>query len=199
MFFLLRHLKYEVFMSSQFRRYLGYAIGELMLVVVGILIALQIDNWNEDRKEQATLQSYLESIARNMREDIAELEPLRERRVESLYLMPLFDSIRNLERFEVDEVFIFNRIWSNANLRAVFSANTSGFEALKSSGVLNRLQGSGFERLLSRYLDTVDQIKVLENTMNSALIPINTELRQVQPKELEPWAVFNPSALPAER
>ena len=34
------------------RKYLGYAVGELALVVVGILIALQINNWNEERIEQ---------------------------------------------------------------------------------------------------------------------------------------------------
>jgi hypothetical protein len=34
------------------RRYLNYAIGELILVVLGILIALQINNWNEERNEQ---------------------------------------------------------------------------------------------------------------------------------------------------
>ncbi len=32
-------------------KYMRYAIGEIILVVIGILIALQINNWNEDRKE----------------------------------------------------------------------------------------------------------------------------------------------------
>lgn len=37
--------------ENRFTRYLIYAIGEIILVVIGILIALQINNWNEDRKE----------------------------------------------------------------------------------------------------------------------------------------------------
>jgi len=36
--------------SSQMRRYILYALGEIVLVVIGILIALQIDNWNDQRK-----------------------------------------------------------------------------------------------------------------------------------------------------
>jgi len=37
---------------NQFGRYLLYALGEVLLVMVGILLALQVDNWNEDRKER---------------------------------------------------------------------------------------------------------------------------------------------------
>ena len=75
MLLLLRRMKHDVFMKREFHKYLGYAVGELLLVIVGILIALQIDNWNEERKEQATLQSYLQSVVRNMQEDLAEFAP----------------------------------------------------------------------------------------------------------------------------
>ncbi len=143
----LRRLKHEEFMSDRFRKYIGYAVGELLLVVVGILIALQIDNWNEDRKERATLQSYLESIARNVREDQVELEPLRAHRAELMYLASRFDLIRNLDRYSVEDIELVNLIWGLAGRRSFFSANTSGFEALKSSGVLNRMQGSDIEHL----------------------------------------------------
>ena len=36
--------------ENKTRKYLKYAIGEIVLVVIGILIALSINNWNEDRK-----------------------------------------------------------------------------------------------------------------------------------------------------
>ncbi|WOJ97648.1 hypothetical protein R0137_03520 [Congregibacter brevis] len=39
-------------MKDEVRKYLSYAIGELLLVVFGIFIALQIDNWNDDRKQR---------------------------------------------------------------------------------------------------------------------------------------------------
>ena len=37
-------------------RFLRYALGEILLVVIGILIALQINNWNEDRVEQKEIR-----------------------------------------------------------------------------------------------------------------------------------------------
>lgn len=39
-------------------RYLKYAIGEIILVVIGILIAIQVSNWNQQRVEQNTMHEY---------------------------------------------------------------------------------------------------------------------------------------------
>jgi len=43
-------------------KYMRYAIGEIILVVIGILIALQINNWNEERKTKDTVQNYLSMV-----------------------------------------------------------------------------------------------------------------------------------------
>lgn len=49
---LFRHIREKLVRENRFTRYIVYAIGEIILVVIGILIALQINNWNEDRKEK---------------------------------------------------------------------------------------------------------------------------------------------------
>jgi type II secretory pathway pseudopilin PulG len=49
-------------MENKTGKYFKYAIGEIVLVVIGILIALQINNWNENRKEQNQLQTYYKQI-----------------------------------------------------------------------------------------------------------------------------------------
>ena len=51
-------------------RYFKYAVGEIFLVVIGILIALSINNWNTKRQQQIELKGYLEKIASNMEQDI---------------------------------------------------------------------------------------------------------------------------------
>jgi hypothetical protein len=43
-------------------KYMRYAIGEILLMAIGILIALQIINWNEKRKEQIRTTSHLEEL-----------------------------------------------------------------------------------------------------------------------------------------
>jgi|TARA_R110002020_G_scaffold396281_1_gene606303 sensor domain CHASE-containing protein len=45
-----RKIRQRMLSESKFSRYLLYAIGEIILVVIGILIALQINTWNEERK-----------------------------------------------------------------------------------------------------------------------------------------------------
>jgi len=47
-------------------KYMRYAIGEILLVVVGILIALQINNWNEEQKERVKEREVLEDIMNNL-------------------------------------------------------------------------------------------------------------------------------------
>ena len=47
-----RNLRQTLIMENKTSKYLKYAIGEIVLVVIGILIALQINNWNEDRKNK---------------------------------------------------------------------------------------------------------------------------------------------------
>jgi len=44
-----RHIRQSLIMENKTSKYLKYAIGEIVLVVIGILIALQINNWNQDR------------------------------------------------------------------------------------------------------------------------------------------------------
>lgn len=48
--------------SGKLLRYLTYALGEILLIVVGIMLALQLNNWNEDRKDQKAEMALLKSM-----------------------------------------------------------------------------------------------------------------------------------------
>ncbi len=55
--------------SAKVGKYLKYAIGEIVLVVIGILIALSINNWNESRKDFAKSKNYLSEILKDLKGD----------------------------------------------------------------------------------------------------------------------------------
>ncbi len=62
--------------------YLRYAVGEIVLVVIGILIALQINNWNELRKQNVAETEFLEGVKKDLTQDkqyiklvLKEMEP----------------------------------------------------------------------------------------------------------------------------
>ena len=56
-----------------------YAVGEIVLVVIGILIALQINNWNEDQKEREIEVKVLKEIAENLEANILRLQSMMAR------------------------------------------------------------------------------------------------------------------------
>jgi len=57
-----RKIRQNLLMENKTSKYFKYAIGEILLVVIGILIALQINNWNEKRLKQEQLISVYERI-----------------------------------------------------------------------------------------------------------------------------------------
>ena len=60
-------------------KYMRYAIGEILLVVIGILIALSINNWNEKRKDKLLEAKYLYEIREDIISDSIAVQSVRER------------------------------------------------------------------------------------------------------------------------
>ena len=69
-----RKIRQRLLIDSKFSKYLLYAIGEIVLVVIGILIALQINNWNEDRKTRAFEKEMLTDIHKAVEVNIRQLQ-----------------------------------------------------------------------------------------------------------------------------
>ena len=67
-------LRQRLLSENRFTHYLGYAAGEIVLVVIGILIALQINNWNDARKDRARELDYLHNIREDVRTNIAQMD-----------------------------------------------------------------------------------------------------------------------------
>ena len=65
-----RSIRQNLLNQGKTTKYFKYAIGEIVLVVIGILIALQINNWNEDRKVISREKSYIQSIYKDLKNDI---------------------------------------------------------------------------------------------------------------------------------
>ncbi|MDX1699967.1 MAG: DUF6090 family protein, partial [Melioribacteraceae bacterium] len=59
--------------SGQARKYLVYAIGEVLLVMIGILLALQVNNWNQDRMIRTETANYREKLINDLSVDTINL------------------------------------------------------------------------------------------------------------------------------
>ena len=65
-----RKIRYNLMSENKTGKYFKYAIGEIILVVIGILIALQINNWNERKKSTSQLRSQLVAIQNDINSDL---------------------------------------------------------------------------------------------------------------------------------
>ncbi len=78
-----RHIRKSLVVENKTGKYFKYAIGEIVLVVIGILIALQINNWKESRKLQEEINTYLTQKLVNLHEDQLMLVEMRDFRLNS--------------------------------------------------------------------------------------------------------------------
>ena len=68
---LFRSIRRKLLGEGKLVRYLTYAVGEVVLIIVGIMIALQLNNWNEDRKAQVEFDLYIVQLKGDVKEAIA--------------------------------------------------------------------------------------------------------------------------------
>jgi hypothetical protein len=73
-----RSVRQNLIAEGRLGRYLAYAFGEILLVVIGILIALQINNWNQERKNRKEESVFVKSLLTDLREDIKMIDSVVE-------------------------------------------------------------------------------------------------------------------------
>jgi len=64
-----RNIRRKLISENRFSKYLLYAVGEIVLVVIGILIALQVNNWNEQRKQNMQKNLIIQSLLSDLKMD----------------------------------------------------------------------------------------------------------------------------------
>lgn len=130
-------------------KYARYAIGEILLVVIGILIALQINNWNEERKESLAIKNVLIEIKEDLIEDRAELERNIELRTADFEAQKrIINVLETNSSFNENVRSDLGRIHLARN---VFSAS-KGYDLLKELN-LGALRDKELRVLLTRYYE----------------------------------------------
>jgi hypothetical protein len=150
-------------------KYLKYAIGEIVLVVIGILIALGINNWNSNRQQTKSLRGYLQNIATNIEADQENLENISTFRENSMLSSRYFMQMINSDYISKDsfEVYSSEHLKYSPLFDPSLKVNMSGFEALKNSGFLSKLQGDSLENYLYEYYSLFDKISSEEMSFNN--------------------------------
>ena len=101
-----RKIRQNLLMENKTGKYLKYAIGEIMLVVIGILIALQINNWNDTRKlqkQEIQILNELKSDLLKTKKEIESTVPRHKRIIKSTHW--LLAAIRDKKSYS-DSIYL---------------------------------------------------------------------------------------------
>ena len=149
--------------ENKFSKYLIYAIGEIVLVVIGILIALQINNWNNSKTESKILNSYAQKISLNLKQDLDQIEDLTKRRNNVLSHCRIVNNY-----YQIGKILSKDSLLHATGIlfENKFSVNKSGFNSLVNSGYIEKLPNGKFSDDLYEYYELVEEIDFIESKYN---------------------------------
>ncbi|WP_127020500.1 DUF6090 family protein [Flagellimonas beolgyonensis] len=192
-----RKIRRDLLSEGKTGKYLKYAVGEIVLVVIGILIALQINNWNENRKDARMEIQVLQEISENLGEDILSLE-------NDVYLNKIsIDNVRLIEevlrnRSSLPDSLL--RKFGAVTFSATYTLKWSGYKNLSNIGfhILTKdtiresitnlyethysfikereaaAKKTTFEYVIPRYLDYFDDLKTIGNDVGTSPVKLYT-------------------------
>ncbi len=165
---LFRNIRQNLIMENKTSKYLKYAIGEIALVMVGILLALQVNNWNEIRKVKTFEKEILTLINQNLERDSVLLSIERFKTVEAItYTNRLLEQVA-LKNYNdslnnwMGKIISFER----------FKSQSSAFEVLKSKG-LDIISNNELQLALISYYD--ESLFKLYESLNDVLGSFNND------------------------
>ena len=133
-----RKIRQKMLAEKKFSKYLLYAIGEIVLVVVGILIALQVNNWNVNKKTRTDEGQILNDLIIEIEDDFASLNYNIERHSEAINSCKVLLDVFN-KNIDYNDSLSFH--FARVHYHTVFISNMGAYESLKSKGfetILNK-------------------------------------------------------------
>lgn len=155
-----RHFRQRMIKENRVSKYLLYAIGEIVLVVIGILIALQINTWNEQRKFRAQERDLLTQLKSEFESNQAQLEEKMDMRKDIIKsALLLLDYVDSQEPFHKDSLL---KHVSQTTLTPTFDPIVND---LISSGRIQLLQSNALKDRLSLWTSEIVQVTEEEQAL----------------------------------
>lgn len=127
-------------------KYFKYAIGEIVLVVIGILIALSINNWNENRKNTKLGHSLMKELISEFQLHLGAFDYGLENQIESLENQQKIFNVINLESVRTDRLF---DIFGFANIDVNIASNT--YEKIKNQGIAKLTKNDSLNNTINHF------------------------------------------------
>ncbi|MGB5242690.1 MAG: DUF6090 family protein [Lutimonas sp.] len=158
-------IRQNLLSEGKTKNYLKYAIGEIVLVVIGILIALGINNWNERENNRSQAEKHLETIKLNLQDDILQAEMLiSETQTTIDYANDFLDQFKTLKPIDNNIQMYLIYLMFERNIEV----NESGLNALLNSNGMAFIDEVLQHKILN-YYRYIDQLKSRELNANAEI------------------------------
>ncbi|MBN3520961.1 hypothetical protein JYB62_13210 [Algoriphagus lutimaris] len=155
-----RKIRQKLLQQNSFTRYLIYALGEIMLVVIGILIALQVNNWNEGRKQRNIELKYFLNLKNDLYADLDRLNYLID--ISKGKVTAASKVKKRADRDSVGSLYDFSTDMLNLIYVEEFRPNDNTYEEMKSSGNFSLIQNDELKLELMTLRKTYIEIQAFQ-------------------------------------
>ncbi|WP_411030531.1 DUF6090 family protein [Spongiimicrobium sp. 3-5] len=160
-----RKIRQKALTENRFSKYLIYAIGEIILVVLGILIALAINNNNQNRVTREKEQTYLSGLKNDFQTSklkLSELIKVNKSNFHGAQQLIAYASNKN----ELPTETLFSELLLNTFSSDIsFNPNNSLLNEMISSGSLKDISNAELRKQLTNWLSTIEDISKQENEL----------------------------------
>ena len=159
-----RKIRQKLLSENKFSQYLLYAIGEIILVVIGILIALQINNWNDVNKEKQKEKIYLESLQSEFAINLEKLNGVItscNRLDAQLGEILTFFDYQKLDTITPES--IAQSLGASLSYEVVYTPTTGVQKDLISSGNLKQVRNASLRQKIASFETSLETIKQQES------------------------------------
>ena len=148
---LFRKVRQKLLQQNRVTRYLVYALGEILLVVIGILIALQVNNWNEERKSNNARLEYTHTLLVELQKDSLQLRSeLSEINFRLGKVLDYFDRLSQ-PNSNLDTLFKIMRLEADPAFVRPSSLNSNTYLTLSSTGEIGFFNSKMAEKIQNYY------------------------------------------------
>ena len=141
-----RKIRWQLAKENQFLKYSRYAIGEIVLVVIGILIALQINNWNNQRLSDRQMTSFLIGMIDDLKSDTLQIDTRIKFYNELLERKKTILQLPSFKEINIDSLFDMAQT-TTAN----YTINTSTFDKIRSTGITQISRNISLSKTIYNY------------------------------------------------
>lgn len=179
-----RNIRRKLLAGGNTLSYFQYAIGEIILVVIGILIALQVNNWNSHRIDKQRESVYLKNINRDLKEQLISIQSQMDYEFSIIQLAkPLIINYKEHREFKVDSAFTASV--GRLTGRMTFVKNNPTYIELLSSGNIDIISNDSLKNELINYYQQMERMEQIINKNNNlftdaVFIPEMLKLSEVQ-------------------